>query len=149
MNTDGDKARRGRDITGRPLPRDQAGVEPIADEPRTPADALALAECLISEGRPFAAHEVLEGAWKAAPENERDLWQGLAQVAVGLTHAQRGNATGAVALLTRAGERLGTYAGTTPHDVDVDQVRRTAAELAGSITRDGTESISLDVTFRG
>src|SRR4051812_22277156 len=145
MNTDGDNAPRGRDITGRPLPRDEVGVEPIADEPRTAADALALAESLISEGRPFAAHEGLEGAWKAAPDDERDLWQGLAQVAVGLTHAQRGNATGAVALLTRAGERLAAYAATTPHDVDVDRVRRTAAELAAAISRDGTEAVSLDV----
>ena len=34
-------------------------------------------------GRPFHAHEVLEASWKAAPPAERDLWQGLAQLAVG------------------------------------------------------------------
>ena len=56
--------------------------------------------------RPFHAHEVLEAAWKSGPAQERDLWQGLAQIAVGLTHARRGNARGAVALLRRGAERV-------------------------------------------
>ena len=47
------------------------------------------AEMLLA-GRPFHAHEVLEAFWKAAPPAERDFWQGLAQLAVGLTHARRG-----------------------------------------------------------
>jgi hypothetical protein len=42
---------------------------------------------------PFAAHEVLEARWKAGPDEERDLWQGLAQICVGLTHAARGNSS--------------------------------------------------------
>ena len=53
---------------------------------------------------PFHAHEVLEDAWKAAPEAERELWRGLAQLAVGLTHAARGNTRGGVALLERGKE---------------------------------------------
>ena len=40
---------------------------------------------------PFHAHEALEAMWKCSPANERDLWQGLAQLAVGATHAARGN----------------------------------------------------------
>ncbi|MEW1808906.1 DUF309 domain-containing protein [Pseudarthrobacter sp. NPDC080039] len=41
----------------------------------------------MEAGRPFAAHEVLEARWKAGPAMERDLWQGLAQICVGLAHA--------------------------------------------------------------
>jgi predicted metal-dependent hydrolase len=104
---------------------------------RSPAEALDLAEALIQDGRPFAAHEVLEGPWKQAPEAERDFWQGLAQITVGLTHAQRGNATGAAALLQRGCERLEPYAGTSPYDVNVDEVRRITRELAHRIERDG------------
>src|SRR5436190_733808 len=63
------------------------------------------------DGRPFHAHEVLEAAWKSGPAGERDLWQGLAQIAVGLTHARRGNARGAVALLSRGAERVRGYQG--------------------------------------
>jgi uncharacterized protein len=70
------------------------------------AEAAVLADQLLRDGRPFHAHEVLEAAWKSGPADERDLWQGLAQIAVGLTHARRGNARGAVALLRRGTERV-------------------------------------------
>ena len=66
-----------------------------------PDEALREAQRLLDGGFPFHAHEVLEGAWKAAPSEERALWQGLAQLAVGLTHEQRGNPRGAVSLLRR------------------------------------------------
>ena len=75
---------------------------------------------MLDEGRPFHAHEVLEAAWKNAPEHERDLWQGLAQLAVGLTHALRGNRTGATALLNRGASRIGAYAASPPYGIDVD-----------------------------
>jgi hypothetical protein len=156
MSTDRDRDAEGRprnarprDATGRPLPLDSEGVPPIADEERTPTEALDEAEGLINDGRAYAAHEVLEGAWKAAPTDERDLWQGLAQIAVGLTHAQRGNATGAVALFTRSDERLARYAGTKPYDINVDGVRRRARELIDLIERTGVAGVPLDVTFRG
>ncbi len=84
-----------------------------------PEHTLAEAQRLLDAGFPFQAHEVLEAAWKSAPDAERDLWQGLAQLAVGLTHALRGNATGAAALLARGADRLSGYAGTEPYGVDV------------------------------
>jgi uncharacterized protein len=49
---------------------------------------------------------VLEAAWKAAPADERLLWKGLAQLAVGLTHEQRGNPRGASSLLRRGAETI-------------------------------------------
>ena len=73
-------------------------------------DAVQLAQRLIDHGQPFHAHEVLEAAWKSAPQGERDLWKGLAQIAVGLTHARRGNDRGAVALLRRGARAVGAYA---------------------------------------
>ena len=66
----------------------------------------------MAQGRPFSAHEVLEARWKAAPEQERDLWQGLAQICVGLTHALRGNDVGAARLVERGGGRLAQYSRT-------------------------------------
>ena len=103
---------RPRDELGRPLSRDAAGESPLPDDlTLPPGAALDLAQELIDSGRAFRAHEVLEASWKAAPPAERDLWQGLAQVAVGLTHAQRGNARGAAALLRRGGRRVGRLRG--------------------------------------
>lgn len=98
---------RGRDRLGRPVPPDDPGAVPDVPEQALPPDeALALAQALLDEGRAFGAHEVLEASWKAAPVAERDLWQGLAQLCVGVTHLQRGNAVGAVRLLRRAAGRL-------------------------------------------
>ncbi len=100
---------RPRDALGRPLPYGAAGVEPVSEEPLPPAQTLALARSLVQAGRAFAAHEVLEARWKAGPAEERDLWQGLAQICVGLTHAARGNSVGAVRLIERGAARLEEY----------------------------------------
>ena len=82
---------RPRDGLGRPLKPGSEGVPRVPDDlVLPPGPALVEAQRLFDEGLPFHAHEVLEGTWKAAPAPERDLWQGLAQLAVGLTHLRRG-----------------------------------------------------------
>jgi hypothetical protein len=100
---------RPRDALGRPLPYGAAGVEPSSEEPLPPEKTLAYARSLLDEGRPFAAHEALEVRWKSCPNEERALWQGLAQLCVGLTHQARGNAVGASRLVERAADRLEAY----------------------------------------
>jgi uncharacterized protein len=111
---------RPRDGLGRPMPRGSSGVPRVPDDLiLPPADSLAEAQRLLDDGLPFHAHEVLEGTWKAAPEHERDLWQGLAQLAVGFTHRLRGNDAGASALFRRARDRIAGYASDPPHDIDV------------------------------
>ena len=140
---------RPRDALGRPLPRGAEGEPGVPDDlTLPPAEALALAQRLIDAGRPFGAHEVLEASWKSAPPDERELWQGLAQIAVGLTHAQRGNARGAAALLRRGAGRLaghprgGQVTAAGPHGIDVPGVAATAQALADRIERDGTAAVS-------
>ncbi len=99
--------KRGRDLLGRPVPVGSPDALPdVVDAARTPSQALALAQELLEQDRAFSAHEVLEAAWKAAPVPDRGLWQGLAQVCVGATHLQRGNAVGAVRLLRRGAQTL-------------------------------------------
>jgi len=129
---------RPRDALGRPLPRGATGDERIPDDlVLPPTQALQLAQELLDSERPFHAHEVLEASWKSAPARERDLWQGLAQIAVGLTHARRGNARGAAALLRRGADRVARYAGSPPHGIDAAGVCRAAREMAARIDRDG------------
>ena len=111
---------RPRDGLGRPLPRGAVGEERVPDDlVLPPEESLREAQRLLDAGRPFHAHEVLEASWKAAPDDERELWQGLAQLAVGLTHALRGNATGAATLLQRGRNRVAPYADVPPHGIDV------------------------------
>jgi hypothetical protein len=112
-----------------------AAVEPVPEEALPPYDALALARDLLSRGRPFFAHDVLEAAWKAAPVDERLLWQGLAQVCVGLTHQQRGNPVGAARLLRRGADRLDEHlrTGAAAYDVDVARTVATARARADAV----------------
>jgi len=111
---------RPRDGLGRPLPRGAQGVARVPDGfVLPPRETLAEAQRLLDAGMPFHAHEVLEGRWKAAPEAERELWQGLAQLAVGLTHALRGNTRGARALVRRGRDRIAPYRDHPPYGVDV------------------------------
>ncbi|MFJ5136999.1 DUF309 domain-containing protein [Streptomyces sp. NPDC088707] len=101
------RSARPRDGLGRPLPY---GTEGVPRQPegvvRTPKETLREAQRLLDAGMPFHAHEVFEDAWKSGPAPERDLWQGLAQLAVGLTHAARGNTAGGARLLRRGAGRL-------------------------------------------
>ncbi|MCW2557319.1 MAG: hypothetical protein JWP55_1283 [Mycobacterium sp.] len=109
---------RPRDALGRPLPPGSEGIPRIPDELElTPAATLAYAQDLLDRGLAFNAHEVLEAAWKNGPEDERLLWQGLAQLAVGITHVQRGNLKGALAVLRSASGRLAD-ARAAPHGID-------------------------------
>jgi hypothetical protein len=134
---------RPRDALGRPLRRGTPGDARVPDDVvLPPAQALRLAQDLLDTGRPFHAHEVLEASWKAAPPPERDLWQGLAQIAVGLTHALRGNARGAAALLRRGGQRVAGYGDTGPHRIPAAAIARSAHDLAARIERDGVSGVT-------
>lgn len=135
-----------RDAAGRPVPpHSPEAVGQVPEVARTPAEALALAQQLLEAGRPFYAHDVLEAAWKAAPADERDLWQGLAQVCVGLTHEQRGNASGAARLLRRGAMRLAAAA--PAHGVDPRRIAARAEQLADDVAAGGAGDRTL--TFRG
>ena len=123
---------RGRDAAGRPVPPDSPdAVEQVPEVERTPDEALDLAQALLDAGRAFYAHDVLEAAWKAAPPAEKELWQGLAQVCVGLTHEQRGNAVGAARLLRRGAGRLRDAA--AAHGVRPGEVAARAEQLADDV----------------
>jgi hypothetical protein len=153
---------RPRDGLGRPLDR---AADPGSAADRIPddlvitgAEAAALADRLLRDGRPFHAHEVLEAAWKHGPATERDLWQGLAQIAVGLTHARRGNARGAVTLLGRGVQRVRGYQDgddsldrggsgraarreASPFGMNIASFLAAADDLAARIERDGLDRI--------
>ncbi|GHE89889.1 hypothetical protein GCM10014715_53030 [Streptomyces spiralis] len=129
---------RPRDGLGRPLPYGTGGV-PRQPEGvvRTPEETVAEAQALLDEGKPFHAHEVFEDAWKSGPEEERALWRGLAQLAVGLTHAARGNVTGGARLLRRGAGAVEEWVTDTgvrePHGMDAAGLAAWARELADAV----------------
>ncbi|GLF92664.1 DUF309 domain-containing protein [Streptomyces yaizuensis] len=126
------RSARPRDGLGRPLPYGSEGVprqpEGVA---RPPHETVAEAQRLLDAGMPFHAHEVFEDAWKTGPAGERELWQGLAQLAVGLTHAARGNVRGGERLLLRGAARIAGY--DDPYGLDVSGLTAWARALAARI----------------
>ncbi len=134
---------RPRDGLGRPLDRTAAGQPTIPDDLRlTPQEALDVAQRLVDEGRPFHAHEVLELAWKSAPAEERALWKGLAQIAVGLTHARRGNGRGAATLLRRGASAVAEHRGAAVAGLDPAGVAASARRLADRIEQYGLGTVA-------
>jgi uncharacterized protein len=133
---------RPRDAQGRLLPYGAPGVDRVSEDVLNPDDVVRQAQRLINDGYPFQAHEVFEGMWKAAEGEQRGLWQGLAQLAVGLTHVQRGNPKGAVTLLRRGAERIGPYTAAAPHKLDVAGLVGYARSLAVRIEQDGLDAVS-------
>jgi uncharacterized protein len=114
------RSTRPRDALGRPLPPGSEGIPRIPDDLElTPAETLAYAQDLLDRGLAFNAHEVLEAAWKNGPDDEKVMWQALAQFAVGITHVQRGNVKGAITVLRRASGGLAGGEGAAPYAVDV------------------------------
>lgn len=87
----------------------------------------------LDANMPFHAHEVLEGTWKSCPSDERPLWQGLAQLAVGLTHLMRGNRVGAASLLRQGHDRLVGFECNPPHRLDVTGLLTCSEGLLGEL----------------
>ena len=145
---------RDRDQAGRPRnarPRDELGPAAAARRFRRagharggrcrPTSRWPRRNGCSTRGRAFHAHEVLEGTWKAAPEAERELWRGLAQLAVGITHVRRGNPAGAVALLGRAADRIEPYGADPPYGIDIAGLVAWARTLAARVESAGLDSL--------
>ncbi|WP_411104555.1 DUF309 domain-containing protein [Streptomyces sp. cmx-4-9] len=131
------RSARPRDGLGRPLPYGAPGVERQPEGVvRSPQETRREAQRLLDAGMPFHAHEVFEDAWKSGPEEAAPLWRALAQLAVGLTHAARGNAVGGARLLLRGAAGVEGLDG-GPYGVDVPGLVRWARELAGRVEQGG------------
>ncbi|MEV0900015.1 DUF309 domain-containing protein [Actinoplanes sp. NPDC049802] len=140
---------RPRDGLGRPLPRGLTGVPTTPEDLVLPPDeSLREAQRLLDAGRPFHAHEVLETAWKSCDDDNRELWKGLAQLAVGITHLRRGNAVGGVRLLTRAADRIEPYAEVAPHGVAVTDLTAWARALIARVGEHGGPIPEAELTPR-
>src|SRR4051794_41953992 len=86
----------------------------------------------IRLGRYFEAHEELEEAWRAAPAEERDFFQGLVHVAVAWYQADRGRPVATGRQLEKAARRLGPFVPTDRGvEGDADLLQVEAAQKRG------------------
>jgi len=94
----------------------------------------------IRDGRYFEAHEELEEAWRAAPAEERDFFQGLVHVAVAWYQAGRGRPVATGRQLEKATRRLAAFA-PVHRGVDVEGV---LAQVEAARQRVAAGSLDLD-----
>ena len=94
----------------------------------------------IHAKRYFAAHEELEQAWRAAPAEERDFFQGLVHVAVAWYQAGRGRPVATARQLEKATRRLAPFA---PAHRGVD-VAGLLGQVAAARQRVAGGSLDLD-----
>ena len=87
-------------------------LRPGRTEPLDPVEAdrlFARGVALFNGVRYWHAHEAWETLWRAAPDDERDFYQGLILVAAGLLHLQRRNLRGALNKLSEGTAKLEPY----------------------------------------
>jgi hypothetical protein len=98
--------------TARDDAREPGELRPGRTAPLDPAEADALFRrgvALFNGVRYWHAHEAWETLWRAAPDEERDFYQGLILVAAGLLHLQRRNLRGARNKLAEGIAKLTPY----------------------------------------
>jgi hypothetical protein len=105
-------------------------------------DAYKLGLSLLRAGRWFEAHEELELAWRAAPPEERDFYQGLVHVAVAWYQAGRGKPVATGRQLEKALRRLAPFE-PSHRGVDVARLRAQLADLLESGDLRGREPDGL------
>lgn len=123
------KAERPRDTLGRPQPWGATNQLEMPDFDARPLEENHdLARAYVAGGEWFPAHEAWETAWKQSKgTGDEELFKGLSQMGAGYVHLFRGNAHGAVTLLSRAARRVSTYpAGTRGVDTEALAARLNA-----------------------
>jgi uncharacterized protein len=94
----------------------------------------------IRAGRYFEAHEELEEAWRAAPTEERDFFQGLVHVAVAWYQAGRGRPVATGRQLEKAARQLAPFA---PSHRGVD-VKSVLVQVSAAQARVAAGSLDLE-----
>ncbi|MDO8733201.1 MAG: DUF309 domain-containing protein [Actinomycetota bacterium] len=119
-----------RDKYGRPLRGSiQSAVPGIPERTEISSEeAWSQAMDYVNADLPFHAHESFEQRWRCCPDEERAVWQALAQWAAALTQLARGNRKGATANAQKSLAKLDDAA-SVPTSVDMGRVRASLAEL--------------------
>ena len=115
---------------GRLRPLETAEADRLFDEGVT----------LFNGVRYWHAHEAWETLWRSAPDDERDFYQGLIQLAAGLLHLQRRNPRGSRNKLAEGLARLEPYQ-PTHRGIVVDELVGRARRILDELDTGGLPSL--------
>ena len=98
----------------------------------------------FNRGAFFEAHELWEDVWRDLAGDQRNLVQGLIQIAAGLHHLQHGRQRPAARVLARAVQKL-SLAGVTPASdrpplADIDTLVHDVERLLTDLEADGAST---------
>jgi hypothetical protein len=107
---------------------------------------------LFNAGEYFACHEVWEDLWNQQSGDEKQLTQGLIQLAVATCHLQRENRVGAEKLYRRAIARLQPFS-PSARGIDIAQLLADAQNslnhTSGKASQGARSGISIKLVRRG
>jgi predicted metal-dependent hydrolase len=95
---------------------------------------------MFNRGEYFAAHELLEEAWRSEPGPVRELYRGILQIAVAYYHLLRGNYTGASKMFLRSRTWLDPFAARCC-GIDLDGFRQDYGLVEKQLLRLGPDRI--------
>ena len=96
-------------------------------------ESLILAKKLFNEEKYWITHEVLEGVWKKAYGDEKDLLNGLILVAAALVHYQKNEKDIALSIMRRALKKL-TTVNEKYFGIDIVSIKSQVSEMVKSST---------------
>jgi len=102
---------------------------------------------LFNDGEFFLAHEVLEDAWRSGPAADKQLLQGLVQIAVAFHHHSTGNRVGALSVLKKAQQNL-KRAPTNFYGIEVGSLLADLHELEKLLAVGGEGSMSVQIQMK-
>lgn len=96
-------------------------------------ESLILAKKLFNEEKYWITHEVLEGVWRKAYGDEKDLLNGLILVAAAFVHYQKNEKDIALSIMRRALKKL-TTVNEKYFGIDVVSIKSQVSEMVKSST---------------
>lgn len=96
-------------------------------------ESLILAKKLFNDEKYWITHEVLEGVWKKAYGDEKDLLNGLILVAAAFVHYQKNEKDIALSIMRRALKKL-TTVNEKYFGIDVVSIKSQVSEMVKSST---------------
>ncbi len=104
-----------------------------------PMFAEAIAQ--FNSGDYYACHDTLEAIWNDSWQSDRDFYQGILQIAVGLYHLNSQNWHGAAILLGEGTSRLPAYL-PEYQSVDVENLLEDSLHILRTVQIKGKEGMS-------
>ncbi len=128
-----------QEVAGRLAPiAPLASYEHVVERHMEKEEAIGRAIELFNDEKYWGAHEALEGVWKSAAGEEKEILNGIILVAAAFVHDEKDEQDVCLSILRRAMKKLDSSGGVDKyHGIDVDRVATLVSKMinTGKIER--------------